>query len=158
MLFSRSPINEALNLRVSDIDSKNMQIFVCKGKNLKDRYTLLSPSCLISLRKYWKLYRPKGELLFPGVSGTKPMARQDLQKSFHKAIIQSGVRKNATIHTLRHSFATHLFEEDTPLLTIQVLLGHSHISSTCLYTHLSRKHLQRVMSQVDSFGGDFIDI
>lgn len=151
-------LNEVLNLRVSDIDSKNMQIFVRKGKNLKDRYTLLSPSCLNSLRKYWKLYRPKGELLFPGASDTKPMTRQGLQKTFHAAVIKSGIRKNATIHTLRHSFATHLFEEDTPLLTIQVLLGHSHISSTCLYTHLSRKHLQGVMSPVDSFGGDFIDI
>lgn len=151
-------LSEALNLHVSDIDSSNMQIFVRKGKNLKDRYTLLSPSCLNSLRKYWKLYRLKGELLFPGVSNIKPITCQGLQKTFHAAVKKSGIRKNASIHTLRHSFATHLFEAGTPLLTIQVLLGHSCISSTCLYTHLSRKHLQGVMSPVDSFGGDFIDI
>jgi len=151
-------LSEALNLHVSDIDSSNMQIFVRKGKNLKDRYTLLSPSCLNSLRKYWKLYHLKGELLFPGVSNIKPITCQGLQKTFHAAVKKSGIRKNASIHTLRHSFATHLFEAGTPLLTIQVLLGHSCISSTCLYTHLSRKHLQGVMSPVDSFGGDFIDI
>jgi len=148
-------IAEALNLHIQDIDSKNMQLFVRKSKNLKDRYTLLSPYCLQILRQYWKLYRPQGPFLFPGASPEKPMTRQGIQKAFHQAVLDSGIRKKACIHTLRHSFASHLYEAGTPLLTIQVLLGHANINSTGLYTHLSRKHLQGVKSPVDSFGGDF---
>jgi site-specific recombinase XerD len=148
-------IGEALNLQVKDIDSKNMQIFVRQSKNLKDRYTLLSPQCLNVLRRYWKLYRPEGQYLFPGTSPEKPMARQGIQSAFHKAVIISEIHKDASIHTLRHCFATHLYEAGTPLLTIQVLLGHADIHTTCLYTHLSRKHLQGVESPADSFGGDF---
>lgn len=148
-------INEALNLHIKDIDSQNMQIFVRRSKNLKDRYTLLSPYCLDVLRQYWKLYRPSGPFLFSGASSDKPMAHQGIQNAFHKAVLASGIKKDACIHTLRHSFATHLYEAGTPLLTIQVLLGHSQLKSTCLYTHLSRKHLQGVKSPIDSFGGDF---
>ena len=148
-------IGEALNLQTRDIDSKNMQIFVRKSKNLKDPYTLLSPYCLNALRRYWKLYHPEGPYLFPGVSPEKPMTRQGIQSAFHNAVLMSGTHKDACIHTLRHSFATHLYESGTPLLTIQILLGHSSLKTTCIYTHLSRKHLQGVKSPVDSFGGDF---
>ena len=151
-------ISEALNLQIKDIDSENMQVFVRKSKNLKDRYTLLSPYCLNALRNYWKLYRPKGPYLFPGASSIKSMTPQGIQNAFHKAVIASGIQKDACIHTLRHSFATHLYEAGTPLLTIQILLGHAHLNSTCLYTHLSRKHLQGVKSPVDSFGGDFLGL
>ena len=148
-------IAEVLNLQVRDIDSKNMQIFVRKSKNLKDRYTLLSPNCLNILRQYWKLYRPEGPYLFPGASPEKPMTRQGIQNAFHKAVLKSGIQKDACSHTLRHSVATHLYEAGTPLLTIQSLLGHANIQTTSLYTHLSRKHLQGVKSPADSFGGDF---
>ncbi len=148
-------IAEALNLQIKDIDSKNMQLFVRKSKNLKDRYTLLSPYCLNTLRQYWKLDRPKGPFLFPGVSPKKPITRQGIQNAFHKAVLDSGIKKEACIHTLRHSFATHLYEAGTPLLTIQILLGHASLNSTCLYTYLSRKHIQGVKSPADSFGGDF---
>lgn len=148
-------IGEALSLHTKDIDSQNMQLFVRESKNLTSRYTLLSPFCLNVLRQYWKLYRPNGVYLFPGASPDKPMTRQGIQKAFHNAVIQSGIKKEATIHTLRHCFGTHLYEEETPLRTIQILLGHASIATTCLYTHLSRKHLQGVKSPVDSFGGDF---
>ena len=151
-------ISEALNLQIKDIDSENMQIFVRKSKNLKDRYTLLSPYCLTTLRKYWKLYQPAGPFLFAGASPGKPMTPQGIQNAFRKALISSGIQKNACIHTLRHSFATHLYEAGTPLLTIQTLLGHSHLNSTSLYTHLSRKHLQGIKSPADSFGGDFLGL
>lgn len=149
-------IAEALNLHIKDIDSQNMQLFVRKSKNLRDRYTMLSPYCLHALRYYWKLYRPQGPYLFPGASSEKPMTRQGIQKAFHNAVLASGITKKASIHTLRHSFSSHLYEAGTPLLTIQVLLGHAQIQSTTLYTHLSRKHLQGVKSPVDSLGGDFI--
>ncbi len=148
-------IGEALNLQIKDVDSKNMQLLVRNGKNLTDRYTLLSDFCLSMLRNYWKLYHPDGPFLFPGASPQKSMTRQGIQAAFHKALLASGISKNACIHTLRHSFATHLYEAGTPLLTIQILLGHAHINSTCLYTHLSRKHLSGVKSPVDCFGGDF---
>lgn len=149
-------LGEALNLQIKDIDSENMRLFIHKSKNLKDRYTLLSPYCLCALRQCWKLYRPQGTYLFPGISSEKPMTKQSIQKAFNKAVIASGIMKKACIHTLRHSFATHLYEAGTPLLTIQILLGHASLQSTCLYTHLSRKHLQGVKSPVDSFGGDFL--
>lgn len=95
-------IGEALRLQTRDIDSKNMQIFVRKSKNLKDRYTLLSPYCLNALRHYWKLYRPEGPYLFPGTSPEKPMTRQGIQNSFHKAVLASGIQKDVCIHTLRN--------------------------------------------------------
>jgi len=95
-------ISEALNLQIKGIDSKNMQLFIRKSKNLKDRYTLLSPYCLNTLRQYWKLYRPKGSFLFPGASPKKPMTRQGIQNAFHKAVLAAGIRKEACIHTLRH--------------------------------------------------------
>lgn len=149
-------ISEALNLKVHDIDSKNMQIIIRQSKNRKDRYTLLSAKCLAILRQYWKMYRPEGEYLFPGASLEKPMTKQGMQRQFHKAVIESGIPKKASIHTLRHCFASHLYESGVPLATIQVLLGHESINSTNLYMHLSRKHLQGIKSPVDNLGGDFI--
>jgi integrase/recombinase XerD len=148
-------LGEALNLQIRDIDSNNMQILVRNGKNLKDRYTLLSKDGLTLLRKYWKLYRPIGDYLFPGANPQNPMTRQGLQFAFHKAVTSLGINKFPCIHSLRHSFASHLYEAGTPLLTIQILLGHSSINSTTLYTHLSRKHLQGIKSPADNLGGDF---
>lgn len=151
-------IGEALNLRVKDIDSKNMQVIVRQGKNRKDRYTILSQSCLDALRRYWKMYQPKGEYLFPGDSTEKPMTRQGIQKMFHMALLKTGIPKKACIHTLRHAFAAHLYESGVDLPTIQVLLGHSSIASTNIYMHISRKHIQGIKSPTDNMGGDFLGL
>ena len=144
-------IFETLNLRISDIDSKNMTLRVNLGKGNKDRLTVLSLENLKLLRLYWKLYRPT-DLLFPGLINGKPMVARNIQYVFQIAKHKVGILKPATIHTLRHSFATHLLENKTDLRTIQVLLGHNDISTTALYTHLSTQHISSVRSPLD--GGD----
>lgn len=140
-------ISEALNLRTSDIDSKNMLIRVNLGKGGKDRFTVLGQENLKMLRHYWKLYRPN-DLLFPGAAN-KPLAARNIQHVFQVAKSKSGVSKPATVHILRHSFATQLLENNVNLRTIQLLLGHSDISTTCKYIHLSKNHFASVKSPLD---------
>jgi site-specific recombinase XerD len=145
-------ISEALSLKVSDIDSQNMLIKVSLGKGNKDRFTVLGSENLKMLRYYWKLYRPK-VLLFPGLIENQPLAPRYIQHVFQVAKIKAGISKPATVHTLRHSFATHLLENNTDLRTIQMILGHSDISTTSKYIHLSKKHIASIKSPLD--GGDF---
>ena len=141
-------ISETLNLHISDIDSKNMTLRVNHGKGNKDRLTVLSLENLKLLRLYWKLFRPT-DLLFPGLIKGKPMVDKNIQHVFQIAKSKVGILKPATVHTLRHSFATHLLDNKTDLRTIQVLLGHNDISTTALYTHLSTKHIASVRSPLD---------
>ena len=141
-------ISEALNLKVSDIDSKNMLIRVSRGKGNKDRLTVLSSKNLEQLRRYWKLYRPT-EFLFPGLFADKPLAATNIQLAFRKAKNMAGISKPATVHTLRASFATHLLEAHTDLRTIQLLMGHSDVSMTANYIHLSTAHIASVRSPLD---------
>lgn len=148
MYSSGLRISETLSLRVSDIDSKNMLIRINKGKGSKDRLTVLSLENLKLLRHYWKLYRPT-DLLFPGPIEGKPISARNIQKVFSIAKQKAGISKPATVHTLRHSFATHLLENRTDLRTIQMLLGHSNISTTSKYIHLSTAHIASVRSPLD---------
>lgn len=141
-------ISETLNLRVSDIDSENMLIRVNQGKGSKDRLTVLSLENLKQLRLYWKLYRPI-DLLFSGPIKGKPLATRNIQHVFQQAKIKAGITKPGSVHTLRHSFATHLLEDHADLRTIQVLMGHSDISTTSKYIHLSTAHLASVRSPLD---------
>lgn len=141
-------ISEALNLKCSDIDSNNMLIKVCNGKGGKDRFTILGQENLNMLRHYWKIYRPK-DLLFPGMVPGKPLAARNVQQVFKTAKEMSGISKPVSVHSLRHSFATHLLENNTVLRTIQVLLGHANIDTTCIYLHLSAKRLSSVISPLD---------
>jgi len=141
-------ISETLNLRVSDIDSKNMLLRVNHGKGRKDRFTVLSKENLNQLRLYWKHYRPT-DLLFPSYIAGKPLAATNIQHAFQEAKVKAGITKPGSVHMLRHSFATHLLEENTDLHTIQMLLGHSDISTTTLYLHLSTAHLASVKSPLD---------
>jgi site-specific recombinase XerD len=146
-------ISETLNLTLSDIDSTNMRIKVIHGKGGKDRFSVLGEKNLLALRQYFKLYRP-ASFLFPGLDPNKPMAARQIQASFKIAKEKAGISKNATVHTLRHSFATHLLENNVDLRTIQVLLGHSSIDTTCIYLHLSTSRLSSVKSPLDDGGFD----
>lgn len=146
-------VSEVCNLKISDIDSKNMQIAVRKGKGKKDRYTILSEENLKILRDYWKIYRPK-EFLFEGRAGNCPIGVKTVQLSLEKAIYRSDISKHATPHTLRHAFATHLLNEGTDICYIQNLLGHANISTTTVYLHLRRYDLLNVKSPLDVLAGE----
>jgi integrase/recombinase XerD len=140
---------ETARLKITDIDSTRMLIRVEQGKGNKDRHTLLSQVALETLREYWKQYRPK-EWLFP--RDTNPLEHvpvATIQTAFKRAKRQANVRKPASCHTLRHSFATHLLEADVDLHTIQLLLGHSSIRTTTVYLHVSNKSLAKIVSPLD---------
>jgi len=128
-------LSELRNLKVTDIDSTRMQIHIRLGKGAKDRYVMLSEKMLVMLREYWKRYRPK-EYLFEGATKGKAIAARTIQHTFAKVIAKAGIKKDASVHTLRHSFATHLLENNVNLIAIQKLLGHNHINTTLTYTHL----------------------
>jgi site-specific recombinase XerD len=143
-------IGEATRLKASDVDSERMTIRVEAGKGNKDRYTLLADHTLDILRTYWKAYRP-GEWLFPGTRLGKPISTESVRMVFKRALQKAGIEKKATVHTLRHSFATHLLEAGTDLYYIQRLLGHSTANTTSVYLHITGKDLARVRSPIDLF-------
>ncbi|MCC5910973.1 MAG: tyrosine-type recombinase/integrase, partial [Clostridiaceae bacterium] len=140
------------NLKISDIASKNMQIIIHSGKRKKDRNTLLSQTNLDILREYWQEYHPK-PFLFPGADKNGPISVRTIQRVFQNSKEKAGIKKAATVHTLRHSFATHLLEAGTDLFHIQRLLGHSSISTTTIYLHLRRMDLLNVVSPLDTLAG-----
>src|SRR5210317_744079 len=137
--------SEVSNLKVRDIDSDRMLIHVERGKGGKDRDVMLSPSLLELLRAYWREARPQG-WLFPGQSQVEPMSPRSLNRAFNSAKAMAGIKKPATLHSLRHSFATHLLEADTDVRVIQVLLGHAKLTTTARYTHVATKTLRNVSS------------
>lgn len=137
--------SEVTHLKVRDIDSDRMLIHVERGKGGKDRDVMLSPSLLDLLRDYWREARPQG-WLFPGQNRVDPISSRQLSRAFMSAKSMAGVKKPATLHTLRHSFATHLLEANTDVRVIQVLLGHSKLSTTARYTHVATKTLRDVVS------------
>jgi len=140
-------IGELLELRLSDIDSERMTVKVNQGKGKKDRLTILSNNVLKVLRKYFVEYKPK-EYLFEGQKGgkyTASSARNVLKQSMKRAKIN----KPATLHTLRHSFATHLLEDGVGITHIQKLLGHHNIKTTLIYTHIANESLMNIKSPLD---------
>lgn len=140
---------ETVHLKIADIDSKRMLIRVQQGKGGHDRYTLLSSVALETLREYWRKYRPT-EWLFEGYGKGRPMSDRSVQYLFKAARKRAGITKPASVHTLRHSFATHLLEAGTDIHHIQTLLGHKCIQNTTIYLHLRRKDLARVVSPLDT--------
>jgi integrase/recombinase XerD len=129
-------LSEVAKLKVSDIDSKTMRIFIDCGKGGKDRYSILSQTNLEVLRAYWKCYKPK-EWLFEGKTPGEHISKRGVQDAFKKWKRRANIDKPASIHTLRHCFASHLLEADTNLFHIKKLLGHTHIQSTTFYLHLA---------------------
>jgi integrase/recombinase XerD len=141
-------VSEVVALKVSDIDSKRMVIRIEQGKGRKDRYVMLSPHLLELLRAWWKLARPQG-WLFPGQNRLNPMTTRQLNRACHAAADRAEIGKPVSMHTLRHSFATHLLEQNIDIRVIQVLLGHAKLDTTALYTRVATKTIQQVMSPLD---------
>jgi site-specific recombinase XerD len=142
-------VSEVCQLRVADLLSDRHQIHVVQGKGKKDRYTLLSPRLLVELRSYWRLYRPK-DWLFPSpVYPDRHVTDDAAQRAFTEAVERAGLPDRGGIHSLRHSFATHLLEAGVDPLTLQRLLGHSRLSTTTTYLHVRQERLDQVASAMD---------
>ncbi len=140
--------SEAVSLKVADIDSDRMLIQVRHGKGARDRTVMLSPQLLSILRTYWRLARPRG-WLFPGRDETKPIDVQVLHAACRSAAKAAGLTKRVSVHTLRHSFATHLLESGVDIRIIQVLLGHKSLSTTARYTQVATTTIARTQSPLE---------
>jgi integrase/recombinase XerD len=140
--------SETACLKITDIDSKRMTVRITQGKGGKDRYSILSHTTLDLLRQYWRKYRPQ-EWLFPGAKEKDHLSTNSIQQLFYKAKKRAGITKPASVHTLRHSFATHLIEAGTSLHHVQLLLGHRSPTTTTVYLHVSRLNLAQVTSPLD---------
>jgi site-specific recombinase XerD len=147
-------VSEVANLKISDIEGKNMRIKVREGKGDKDRYTLLGATNYEILKEYWLVYRPK-EYLFPGKEIGKAITVRLIQKVFQEALKKAGINKSATVHSLRHSFATHLLEAGTDIYYIQKLLGHSSVKTTTIYIHVSQSKTLDVKSPLETLGNKY---
>jgi len=141
-------VSEVVSLKVGDIDSKRMVIRVEQGKGRKDRYVMLSPHLLDLLRAWWKAARPQG-WLFPGQNRVNPLTARQLNRACHAAARMAEINKRVSLHTLRHSFATHLLEQNIDIRVIQVLLGHAKLDTTALYTRVATKTIREIMSPLD---------
>ncbi len=141
-------IGELINLKICDIDSSRFEIRINQAKGKKDRISILSPNILKLLQEYFKVYRPR-EWLFEGQFGEKYSAGS-IEAVFRKAKKAAGIKKKATVHTLRHSFATHLLERGTDLRYIQALLGHQSSRTTEIYTHVTEKGFKKIISPFDN--------
>jgi integrase/recombinase XerD len=140
--------SEVTSLKVCDIDSARMVIRVEQGKGRKDRYVMLSAHLLHLLRAWWKAARPRG-WLFPGRDPVQPLTTRQLNRACHAAAQMAEIDKRVSLHTLRHSFATHLLEQKTDVRVIQVLLGHKKLDTTALYTRVALKALGDVTSPLE---------
>jgi integrase/recombinase XerD len=141
-------VSEVVALRITDIDSGRMMIRVCQGKGNKDRYTILSNRLLTELRTYWRKYKPH-HWLFPGAYSDRPMNRATPERIYYGAKERAGITKGGCIHTLRHCFASHLLEAGVDLRTIQLLMGHSSITTTTRYMRITSKKLAATKSPLD---------
>lgn len=149
-------LNEGLHLQVGDIDGKRMLVHVHRGKGAKDRYVPLPPKTLAMLREYWTTH--KNPLwLFPatgrnqrqGATATRPMAKASVQGALRRVVVQLGLKKAVHIHTLRHSYATHLLEAGVNLRLIQQYLGHSSLQTTMVYLHLTSQGQEQARATID---------
>jgi integrase/recombinase XerD len=150
-------VSEVVALKVGDIDSERMLLRVEQGKGRKDRDAMLSPQLLELLRDWWVEGRRRGVLLprgwlFPGRNPIEPLSTRQLNRAVHAAAEAAGIKKRVSPHTLRHSFATHLLEQDTDIRVIQVLLGHAKLDTTARYTRVANTTIRNVTSPLDRLG------
>jgi len=141
-------VSEIVNIKITDIDSKTMQVFIERAKGKKDRYVNLPESILDQLREYYKLHKPL-KYLFEGLQREQYSIRS-VQQVFKNAMQKAKINKVIGIHGLRHSFATHLLENGTDIKFIQELLGHNDIKTTLRYTHVSEQQLKKIKSPLDN--------
>ena len=149
-------VSEVVKLRPEDIDSDRKLIFIKGDKGRKDRYTTLSNVALETLRIYYKSVKPK-DWLFPGQKGGRHISTRTVEKVFEDAVEKAGIKKEISVHSLRHSYATHLLESGTDLRYIQELLGHRSSKTTEIYTHVSKKSIGKIVNPLDNLqmgGGD----
>ena len=147
-------VSEVAALKVGDIDSKRMLIRVEQGKGRKDRNAMLSPQLLSLLRLWWREGKRRGVMLphgwlFPGRNALEPISTRQLDRAVHETAEAAGIKKRVSPHTLRHSFATHLLEQDVDIRVIQVLLGHSKLDTTALYARVATKTIRAVTSPLE---------
>jgi integrase/recombinase XerD len=150
-------VAEVVALKVGDVDSSRMMLRVEQGKGRRDRYAMLSPQLLALLRAWWREGRRRGVMLpqgwlFPGRDPVNPLTTRQLRRAVHAAAEAAGINKRVTPHTLRHSFATHLLEQDIDIRVIQVLLGHAKLDTTALYARVATTTIRAVMSPLDRLG------
>ena len=141
-------VGELVRLQIKDLHSERLLIRVNQGKGRKDRYTLLSPRLLDELRDYWRLFRPQ-PWLFLGRDPSRPYPVATAQKVFYQLKQRAGITHGHGIHSLRHSFATHLLEAGVDLPTIQRLMGHTSLTTTAKYLHVTIKHIGSTNSPLD---------
>ena len=147
-------VSEVVALKTGDIDSTRMLIRVEQGKGRKDRNAMLSPQLLELLRQWWREGRRRGVMLpqgwlFPGRNSLEPLSTRQLNRAVHEAAETAGIKKRVSPHTLRHSFATHLLEQDVDIRVIQVLLGHSKLDTTALYARVATKTIRSVTGPLE---------
>jgi site-specific recombinase XerD len=145
-------VGEVVRLKPEDIESTRMLVKVNKGKGGKDRYTLLSHIALEQLRKYYKLYKLE-EWLFVGSKAGDHITERTVQRVFESCCTKAKINKDVSVHTLRHSFATHLLESGVDLRYIQELLGHASSKTTEIYTHVTQKNISEILSPLDKVVG-----
>jgi integrase/recombinase XerD len=146
--------SEVSMLKVGDIDSQRMTLRIEQGKGSKDRYAMLSPALLKRLRGWWRVAHAQGKMLpggwlFPGQNPVDPVTTRQLNRAIHAAADAARIDKRVSMHTLRHSFATHLLEQKVDIRVIQVLLGHKKLDTTALYAQVATDLLREVISPLE---------
>jgi integrase/recombinase XerD len=147
--------NEVISLKVTDIDSQRMTLRVEQGKGGKDRYAMISPVLLERLRVWWRVARAQGKMLnggwlFPGLDPINPLTARQLNRAIHEAATLAKIDKRVSMHTLRHSFATHLLEQKVDIRVIPVMLGHKKLETTALYTQVATEVLKEVINPLET--------
>ena len=147
-------VSEVIGLKVTDVDSQRMVLRVEQGKGHKDRYAMLSPVLLERLRAWWRVAHAQGKMLpggwlFPGLNPMDPLTARQLNRAIQAAAETAKIDKQVSMHTLRHSFATHLLEQKVDIRVIQVMLGHKKLETTSIYTHVATEILREVVSPLE---------